>query len=123
MKANQQFPFSWKRDAARETLRDVLLTKVLGARLAQWKEQVVSSPFLTTPRLMDFDWVVRRAPSASAATATISLTVQQPQMKKKTSATMVEVDRLALEVDRETLGEMVETFVGIRDQLAVMTNK
>ena len=38
------------------TLRNGLLTKVLVARLGQWREQAVSSPFLTTPRLMEFDW-------------------------------------------------------------------
>lgn len=52
-----------------------------------------------------------------AATATINLTVQQPQ----TDATVApELDRIALEVDGKTLGHMVETFAGIRDQLAGM---
>ena len=47
-------------------------------------------------------------------------TVQQPETR---SGLAPGVDRVDLEVDRETLGEMVGTFVGIRDQLAVMTNK
>lgn len=55
-----------------------------------------------------------------AATATINLTVQQPQTRAGLAPS---VDRVALEVDRETLGDMVRTFAGIRDQLSVMTNK
>ena len=47
-------------------------------------------------------------------------TVQQPET---TSGSAPGTERVDLEVDRETLGEMVGTFVGIRDQLAVMTNK
>jgi hypothetical protein len=48
------------------------------------------------------------------------LTVQQPQLR---AGVAPGVDRVALEVDRATLEEMVGTFAGIRDQLVVMTNK
>ena len=112
-------------EAVSEILRDGLLTKVLGARLGHWREQAVSSPFLTTPRLLEFDWVVH-TPSSAPATAVVTLAVQQPERTTTAGAattTTRHVDRVALEVDRETLGEMVRTFVGIRDQLAVMTNK
>lgn len=81
----------------------------------------MSAPFVTAPRLTEFDWVVHTpSSSAAAATATISLKVQQPQTS---AAVEPGIERVALEVDRETLGEMVATFGGIRDQVAVMTNK
>eukprot|EP00740_Mantoniella_antarctica_P023093 CAMPEP_0198707080 /NCGR_PEP_ID=MMETSP1468-20131203/391289_1 /TAXON_ID=1461545 /ORGANISM="Mantoniella sp, Strain CCMP1436" /LENGTH=200 /DNA_ID=CAMNT_0044466039 /DNA_START=1451 /DNA_END=2053 /DNA_ORIENTATION=+ len=103
-----------------------LLIKVLAARLGPWREQIVSSPFVTTPRLKDFDWVVNPTSTgilgvgAKDVTATIRLTVQQSRLN---AAVIPDDVHVALEVDRETLGEMVDTFAGIRDQLAAMTTK
>ena len=96
-----------------------LICKIVGARIAGWREASVAT-MVSPPKLVDFDWRVdqKRASNFLSRMSVPTVIVDMKIQKQPTSLeVMPGVDEIQFELSKEALRTMLDGLGKIRDQL------
>ena len=98
-----------------------LFGKIIGAHLPEWREQALSNPHISAPKLLDFDWRIDHKRSSnfltrmSVPTVILDMKIQQ---QPKVQGMIPGVDDIQFELPKEALATMLDGLCKIRDQLS-----